>query len=189
VRCERHPNVETNLLCGRCETAICPRCMVMTPVGARCPKCAQVRRLPTFQVGANMVLRAIGVGIVFAVGVGALWGFVNSFNFLRGFFDLIIMMVIGYFAGEVISNATNRKRGVSLQIVAGVTVFLTWAFSVVTPRALAEMRAGEFLGALVTFVLTPVVSPILAFGLLVSLNLFSIIGLVVAIAIAVYRLK
>src|SRR2546425_586375 len=179
VRCERHPSVETNLLCGRCETAICPRCMVMTPVGARCPKCAQVRRLPTFQVGTDMVLRAIGVGIVFAVGVGAAWGFVNSLSFFRGFFDIIILMVIGYFAGQAISNVTNRKRGVSLQIIAGVTVFLTWAFAAVMPRVIAQMRVGEFAGALITFVITPVVSPLMALGLLAGLNVFSILGLVV----------
>ena len=36
TRCAEHPDVETGLRCGRCETPICPKCMIMTPVGARC---------------------------------------------------------------------------------------------------------------------------------------------------------
>src|SRR3990170_1837286 len=35
THCARHPDTETGLLCGRCETPICPRCVVMTDVGAR----------------------------------------------------------------------------------------------------------------------------------------------------------
>ncbi|MDA0256830.1 MAG: rhomboid family intramembrane serine protease, partial [Chloroflexi bacterium] len=35
--CERHPETETELRCQRCDTPICPRCMVQTPVGFRCP--------------------------------------------------------------------------------------------------------------------------------------------------------
>lgn len=38
--CARHQQVETMLRCGRCETPICPRCMVHSGVGIRCPDCA-----------------------------------------------------------------------------------------------------------------------------------------------------
>ena len=38
--CARHPSVETMLRCGRCDTPICPRCMVHSGVGIRCPDCA-----------------------------------------------------------------------------------------------------------------------------------------------------
>lgn len=38
--CARHPQVETMLRCGRCDTPICPRCMVHSGVGIRCPDCA-----------------------------------------------------------------------------------------------------------------------------------------------------
>ncbi|MCY4455281.1 MAG: rhomboid family intramembrane serine protease, partial [Chloroflexi bacterium] len=31
--CERHPRTETELSCGRCETPICPQCMVHAPGG------------------------------------------------------------------------------------------------------------------------------------------------------------
>jgi hypothetical protein len=40
IYCARHPQVETMLRCGRCDTPICPRCMVHSGVGIRCPDCA-----------------------------------------------------------------------------------------------------------------------------------------------------
>ena len=40
VYCARHPQNETGLRCGRCDTPICPRCMVHAGVGIRCPECA-----------------------------------------------------------------------------------------------------------------------------------------------------
>lgn len=39
--CGRHPKVVTRLRCGRCETPICPKCMVYTPAGARCRDCSR----------------------------------------------------------------------------------------------------------------------------------------------------
>lgn len=38
--CRRHPKIETGLRCARCNTPICPRCMVYSSVGLRCPDCA-----------------------------------------------------------------------------------------------------------------------------------------------------
>jgi hypothetical protein len=40
VFCARHPQNETRLTCGRCSTPICPKCMVHSGVGIRCPDCA-----------------------------------------------------------------------------------------------------------------------------------------------------
>jgi hypothetical protein len=50
LRCAAHPKTETYLRCGKCEKPICPRCMIQTPVGARCRQCAGLRRLPMFDV-------------------------------------------------------------------------------------------------------------------------------------------
>ena len=33
--CARHPDTETNLRCGRCDTLVCPQCLVhLTPTAA-----------------------------------------------------------------------------------------------------------------------------------------------------------
>ncbi|HWN72773.1 MAG TPA: rhomboid family intramembrane serine protease [Solirubrobacterales bacterium] len=41
--CYRHPNRETRVSCSNCGRPICPECMTPTPVGMRCPECAQQR--------------------------------------------------------------------------------------------------------------------------------------------------
>jgi membrane associated rhomboid family serine protease len=41
--CYRHPGRETGVSCSNCGRPICPDCMTSTPVGMRCPECAQQR--------------------------------------------------------------------------------------------------------------------------------------------------
>ena len=122
--CPRHPNTETNLRCGRCEELICPRCMVHTPVGARCRDCAQVRRLPTFQVSKGLMARAIAVGLALGVVGGIVVGFLIL---LGGFLGLFALVGLGYLVGEGVSVAVNRKRGRELKyiVVGALIVALT----------------------------------------------------------------
>ena len=40
MQCARHPKVETDLFCARCETPVCPKCLVHAEVGIRCRKCS-----------------------------------------------------------------------------------------------------------------------------------------------------
>jgi membrane associated rhomboid family serine protease len=41
--CYRHPDRETGVSCSACGRPICPECMTPTPVGMRCPECANQR--------------------------------------------------------------------------------------------------------------------------------------------------
>ena len=124
--CARHPSVETYLRCGRCGTPICPRCLVQTPVGARCPDCANVSRLPTFDVSLPYFLRGLGGAAGAGFGAGLLWGYISEGSFRGGFgfFTFFLALGIGWVVSEAVSLATNRKRGTSLQIcaVAGVVI-------------------------------------------------------------------
>jgi len=43
--CAKHPNELTSLSCGRCERAICTKCLVHAPVGIRCRDCAPAQPL------------------------------------------------------------------------------------------------------------------------------------------------
>ena len=54
--CARHKKTSTRLHCGRCETPVCPRCVVQSPAGIRCRDCAR-NRLP---VRAGGVLHEAG---------------------------------------------------------------------------------------------------------------------------------
>ena len=125
VFCARHPRVETVLRCGRCDTPICPRCLVQTPVGARCRDCANVRTLPTFNITPVFFARAQTAALVSGLVVGAIWAFLIP-GFLGLFAVIFIGLGIGWAVSESISLATNRKRGLGLQISAVMGVALAF---------------------------------------------------------------
>jgi hypothetical protein len=124
--CARHQQVETALRCGRCGTLICPRCLVQTPVGSRCPDCANVRRLPTIDVSPVFLIRGIAAAIASGLAVGAFWGYISKGTGFAGFFILFIGIGIGWAVGESISAATNRKRSPTLQACAVAGVVLAY---------------------------------------------------------------
>lgn len=124
--CPRHPRVETRLACSKCETPICPQCLVQTPVGARCPNCAQLRRLPTFEMGTVTIAKAAGTGAVLAGATGFIWGLLFFDLFRLPFLPWVATIGIGYLIGEGISVAVNRKRGLYLQCIAGASMGLSY---------------------------------------------------------------
>jgi hypothetical protein len=155
MRCLTHPEVETNLSCGRCGNPICPKCMVQTLVGPRCPDCANLKRLPTYEISLRHYLIAAAVGIAVAAAAGFIWALIwRAVPFL--FLSLLIAAGIGYAIGELISLATNRKRGPALQTIAGISVAASFA---------------------VYYLFVP------------WLSLYALIGLALAIPIAVTRLR
>jgi hypothetical protein len=116
MQCATHPNVETELSCGKCEKPICPRCLVHTPVGARCRECAQVRRIPTYNMSSTTFARAAGGALAGGIAIGTAWWFFNAITYV--FFGVIAGLAIGYAVGELVSLATNRKAGPPLQAIA-----------------------------------------------------------------------
>ena len=134
VRCARHPDVETSLRCGKCGTPICPRCMVQTPVGARCPDCAGLYKLPTYRVSTVYYLRAVGTALVTAAVIGLIWGVLDKFilYYFYGFFSLFLAYGVGYVIGEVVSLSVNRKRGNWLVAVGSAAVVISYLVSIFT---------------------------------------------------------
>ncbi len=155
LRCARHPKVETTLRCNRCGKPICPRCLVQTPVGARCKECAQLRRLPIFEVSPLHYVRAILTGGGLGIGLGILWALLGA---SVPFGYLLIPLGIGFAIGEGISLAVNRKRGRGLQIVAGLCVLASFVVS-------GAIRSWLFL------------------------DIYTLLGLAVALLLAVSRLR
>ena len=127
MQCATHPSVETELACGRCGKPICPRCMVMTPVGARCRDCAGLKRLPTFDVKPKFLVRGIAAAIAAGAAGGGLWFLVSPpHGGAFAYIALFLALGIGYSVGEAVSWATNRKRGASLQGIAACGVVLAY---------------------------------------------------------------
>jgi hypothetical protein len=125
MQCATHPSVETELACGKCETPICPRCLVYTPVGVRCRQCANLRRLPQYELPAPYLVRAMLVALVVGAVLGGLWGVILPFG-VSFLFGLIVGLGLGYGVGEAVSLATNRKVGVPLQVIAAGGVVLAY---------------------------------------------------------------
>ena len=126
MQCATHPNVETELACSRCGKAICPKCMVQTPVGARCRECANVRRIPTYNVAPNTMLRAVGAALGLGIVIGLAWWWFDTYRIIYVFFGVLLGLIIGYVIGEAVSLATNRRAGPPLQVTAVAGVVLAY---------------------------------------------------------------
>ncbi len=126
MQCATHPDVETELGCSRCGKAICPRCMMHTPVGARCRECANVRRVPTYNVSGGTLARGIGAAIFTGVAVGVAWWLVTYIAFGFFLFGLMIGLGAGYAVSEAVGAVTNRRAGTPLQTAAAGGVVLAF---------------------------------------------------------------
>lgn len=161
MRCATHPEVETNLRCNRCGKPICPKCLIQTPVGARCRECAQLRRLPIFEVSFQHYLMALAVGFSLGLASGFFW---LIFGGLIPFSGFLVPLGAGYLIGETISRSVNRKRSPALAAIAAGALFLSYLVS----------HPGLFR------------SPLLVAG---WFDFYGLIGLAVGIALAVSLLR
>jgi hypothetical protein len=125
MQCATHPSVETELSCGKCGKAICPRCLIHSPVGARCRECAGNRRIPTYNMSGATFARAGAAAIAGGIVLGAAWAFFNVISFAL-LFIILGGLAFGYAIGEAVSLATNRKAGPPLQAIAVGGVVLAY---------------------------------------------------------------
>jgi hypothetical protein len=129
-------------------------------VGARCPKCAAVKRLPVYSITTISYIKAVFAGLATASALGAIWPFIP----FGGFVWLIIATGIGYAIGEIVSISVNRKRGTGLQVIAGISMVVSYLV-----RSLLDAPLAEFSSSL--------------------LSVYGLIALVLGIIIAVSRLR
>ena len=128
MKCAFHPDVETNLSCGKCGQPICPKCMVETPVGARCPDCAKSVKLPTYRLSARYYLIAAGTALAMAIATGLVWGVLREF-LPYIYLNLILAGGVGYAVGEVVGRSVNRKRGNWLALIGAAAIPLSYLAS------------------------------------------------------------
>ena len=157
LHCARHPETETMLRCGRCDTPICPRCLVATPVGARCPTCARVKRIALL-VKPREMARAIAYGI----GAAALGTMVLTFI---PFLGIIGYAALGFGVGEAVSIGANRKRARELAPIAVACLFVGFEVGTVVRVLLGGEALSIGLLVLPIFALT---RGLLILGLLIG---------------------
>ncbi|MDP2328107.1 MAG: hypothetical protein Q8M79_08465 [Dehalococcoidia bacterium] len=150
VACPRHPAVETALTCGRCETPICPQCMVHSPGGIRCPDCAQMKRLPMYTIGFSHIARAVAGGIAVALPLGVLGAFILPPTGRSSFFMLFFALFMGTGAGtlvaEAITRASGGKRGPVMIGIAVAALVAAWGVRVVLSGASWEVAVRDLVG-------------------------------------------
>lgn len=173
VPCARHADVETFLRCNRCETPICPKCLVQTPVGARCPDCGRARRPHTYHVSPKQAL--IGIGT--ALGVAALIEIVVSLLPFGGWIRMLVLAGIGYACSEAVFRTTRYKRG---RLIIACTI-VGMLMGLIAGRVILIASFGRVLPDPVALVAAATL------GLFASIVI--LVGLGLAIAVIVTRMR
>lgn len=142
AKCAFHPDVDTEVSCSNCGRPICPRDMVPTPVGYKCPICAKpekgqyqfVKPRQWILGGALALLAGTGGAIVLAFFLGG------------GFFGIII----GYFWGVLTAEAARRGSGghrgreMAMVAIAAIVIGTLLTFTFVGFRMLIPAIAAVF---------------------------------------------
>lgn len=137
--CKRHPDEETRLSCSNCGDPICPRCLVDTPVGQKCPACARQARSARVRGKPRQYVKGVGVGLLASVGVAVgLWFLMASVGFLTwigsGFGGYGIARSVRWGAE---GNAASPFRIMSHALAVLVVAAAWWfSFGVLVPRGL-----------------------------------------------------
>lgn len=96
--------------------------MVHAPGGIRCPDCAQMRRPPMYELELSHYLRAAAVAIPAAALIGFIAAILLPPSPFGGLLRLVLGLIGGAAAGSVVAagldRATNRKRGMAMQLFA-----------------------------------------------------------------------
>jgi hypothetical protein len=117
--CVKH-KVETFLRCGKCDTPICPDCMVASPAGTRCRDCASLRGSPLFEVRSDRLAVSLIVGLT----VATIGGFILASAGTFGFLLLWASLFYGGIVGEAVLRTVHRKRGIKVEVTAGACALL-----------------------------------------------------------------
>lgn len=141
ARCSYHPDVETALTCTECGRPICPKEMVLTPVGYKCPEHARAARGQYIYLKPAQVVRAaIAAAIIGIVGAAALM--------ILGFGGLLGGLLWGLLTAEAVRRASGGHRGAAVAGIAaagiGVGWLATWPFGGMWPAAPVVAGAAAF---------------------------------------------
>lgn len=119
--CAFHPGVETEVRCMECGRPICPKDMRSTPVGYKCPICAEPARSQYVVVKRGQLLKAAGASLAGGIVGGVLLGFAAG---SIGFFFWFIMFGFGAGIGELARRASGGHRESSIAAVAAAGVLI-----------------------------------------------------------------
>jgi len=118
-RCSYHPDVETEMRCAECDKPICPREMVATPVGYKCPDCARPKRSQYTYVKPRQLVFAVAAGLAAGI-LGAV-----ALALIR-FGGIFLGILWGAAVAEAVRRASGGHRGPTVGIAAVVGIVVGW---------------------------------------------------------------
>ena len=127
--CSRHKGVTTSLLCARCGDTICPKCMTVSPVGYRCPDCSKFTKIPTYNLSKKLLVKVFFVAILVVGGILFIFALSLEVSGLPRYLNYYLFMasiaISGFFIGEGVSLASNRRRGRTLKYISFIGVLVS----------------------------------------------------------------
>lgn len=164
LRCAAHPGTETYLRCAQCGTPICPRCLVMTPVGAKCPACARSRVHRRFILTPLDVTAAVVVAIVGGSALGIAARILEALPLVSFVVSIFFPFIAGLALAEGVNRVTRNKHDLILRVIAGAGVVVSYLALVVGDFLLRDpsgfLVSGLLPGFLLRGFLDLVVNPI-----------------------------
>lgn len=152
--CAAHPKIETELQCGRCESAICPRCFVPTPVGTRCRSCAPVTPKRFTASTTLPVVDSMPLGALVAVGL-ALFLVIGRLAWGNDQFTIVSVILIGALISLSVHEFSHglvaylggdteiRQRG---YLTLNPFRFINCVYSVIMPLIFVLLGGVPFIG-------------------------------------------
>ena len=129
-RCTRHKEIGTNLRCGRCGDLICPKCLIQSPVGSRCPECSKIGQPNILKASKFELFKVLIAGILLSIIGGVLLGIISRILWATpigyqfgSILTAITLSLFGVLIGEIIRRIGKYKIDRRIKVVAGLTIF------------------------------------------------------------------
>lgn len=119
AKCSYHPNIDTEMSCAECGKPICPKEMVLTPVGYKCPEHARLKRGQYTYVKPKQILFASLASLATGVGGAFLVASVR-------FGGLFVGVLWGLLSAEAVRRASGGHRGGLVGGIAAAGIALGW---------------------------------------------------------------
>ena len=137
AQCAFHPSVETNIRCAECDRYMCPKDMVLTPVGYKCRECAKPARGQLVHMRPKQLAGAVGA----AAAAGVLGGLLLGQMPFRFFF---VTLFFGALVAEAVRRASGGHRGTAAAAIAAVGAVLGGLVGGVGMLSLVFAGVGAF---------------------------------------------
>ena len=126
--------------------SICIKCVIHTPTGIKCKNCANLKKIPTFEITPVYFIRGIiSIMITLTLFTIGLY-FLNSYIISGVFINLLAIIVLGFLIGQTLSFSVNYKRGKFLKLIAVIS-FITGIILIIVINKLLLINLFSIYGA------------------------------------------